>query len=320
MICALRVASRLRGDFVMNKMDIRTHKHLVTIESIVPFEIFSVLTHEHGDDFLVLEINDEWMFRFPRNEISQKALQVEKEFLARFKTISPLPVPDHQYSGDDFVGYPKINGMLLDLELFQSLSKETQARIAQQIGQFHSATHTFPVDEARHMGVTEGWSGYHQQAINRFRGEIAPMLSASARQNALACMEQMMAEVFEPRVIHGDFALEDHVFFDEEKQQLSGVIDFADVTINDPAHDFQNIVEYGGNAFFQSVMKHYQIKDDPTLLRRTKLRIEARPLFEAAYSLMFGFDERFKDRIEYIEAKYRDDQLKKNCTIRAICG
>jgi len=85
------------------------------------------------------------------------------------------------------------------------------------------------------------------------------------------------------------------------------VIDFADVTINDPAHDFQNIVEYGGDAFFQSVMEHYKIKDDPTLLRRTKLRIEARPLFEAAYSLMFGFDERFKDRIEYIEAEYRDD-------------
>jgi len=54
-------------------------------------------------------------------------------------------------------------------------------------------------------------------------------------------------------------------------------------------------------------MEHYKIKDDPTLLRRTKLRIEARPLFVAAYSLMFGFDERFKDRIEYIEAKYRDD-------------
>lgn len=291
----------------MMQMETKIQNYLETIKSVFPFEISSVQVHEGGDDFLVIEINHEWMFRFPRNEISQKALKVEKGFLSRFKTISPLPIPDIQHLGDDFVGYPKINGTLLNIEVFQSLSKETLARIAQQIGQFHSAIHTFPVDEAKRIRVTEGWSGYHQQAINRFRNEIAPILTVSARQKALARMEQMMEEKFEPRVIHGDFALEDHVFLDEEQKQLCGVIDFADVTINDPAHDFQNIVEYGGETFFNNVMEHYQLKGDPTLLQRTKLRIEARPLFEAAYSLMFGFEERFKDRIEYIEAKYRDD-------------
>lgn len=281
--------------------------HVETIKSIFSSNISDVTVHEKGDDFIVLEINHAWMFRFPRNDISEKALQVEKEFLSKFKTISPLPVPDHKYNGDNFVGYQKINGVLLNLDVFQSLSKESLARIAQQIGQFLSAVHTFPVDEAKHIGVTEGWSGYHQQAINRFRDEIAPLLSASAYQKALSCMERMMKEEFEPRVLHGDFALEDHVFYNPEKQQLSGVIDFADVTINDPAHDFQNIVEYGGEAFFDNVMEHYQFKDDPSLLKRTKLRIEARPLFEAAYSLMFGFEKRLKDRIEYIDAKYRNN-------------
>lgn len=278
--------------------------HIETIKNIFPFDISDVIVHENGDDFIVIEINHAWMFRFPRNEISQKALKVEKEFLARFKTISPLPVPDHQYSGDDFVGYPKINGTLLNVEVFQSLSKTSLERMAQQIGQFHSTIHTFPVGEAKYIGVTEGWSGFHQQAIQRYQEEVAPVLSPSARKKTLACIEHMMSEKFEPRVLHGDFAIEDHIFFDQKKQQLSGVIDFADVTINDPAHDFQNIVEYSGDAFFNNVMEHYQLKDDSTLLKRTKLRIEARPLFEAAYSLMFGFEERFKNRIEYIESKY----------------
>ncbi len=104
--------------------------------------------------------------------------------------------------------------------------------------------------------------------------------------------------------MYGDFSLEDHVFFDEKRQELSGVIDFADATLNDPAHDFQNIVEYGGEEFFEAVKIHYHGKDDPALLKRTKLRIKARPLFEASYSLLFGFEERFKNRMEYIEAKY----------------
>ena len=46
--------------------------------------------------------------------------------------------------------------------------------------------------------------------------------------------------------------------FDENRRKLSSVIDFADVTLNDPAHDFQNIVEYGGEEFFETVMKDYQ--------------------------------------------------------------
>ena len=304
MICASRVASHLRGDFIVMQMDNKTQNYLETIKSVFPSKISSVQVHEGGDDFLVLEINGEWIFRFPRNEISEKALQVEKVFLAQFKTISPLPVPDHKYNGDNFVGYPKINGTLLTVEVFQSLSKTSLERIAQQIGGFHSTIHTFPVGEAKYIGVTEGWSGFHQQAIQRYQEEVAPVLSPSARKKTLACIEHMMSEKFEPRVLHGDFAIEDHIFFDQKKQQLSGVIDFADVTINDPAHDFQNIVEYGGDAFFNNVMEHYQLKDDSTLLKRTKLRIEARPLFEAAYSLMFGFEERFKNRIEYIEAKY----------------
>ena len=279
-------------------------RQITAIKNIFPSDISNVTTHDNGDDFFVVEINHEWIFRFPRQEIASKALQVEKAFLARFKTISPLPVPDYKYSGEGFVGYPKIQGMALSVELFQNLSKASRERIARQMGQFLSAVHNFPVDEAKRLGLTEGWDGWYIKIIQNFRDAIVPTLLSSAQKSAMTCIEQMLAEPFESLVIHGDFAFEDHVFFDVEKQQLSGVIDFADVTLNDPAHDFQNIVEYGGDEFFEAVMSHYQRNNDATLLKRTKLRIKARPLFEASYSLMFGFDERFKERMRFIEAKY----------------
>jgi aminoglycoside 2''-phosphotransferase len=279
-------------------------KQITAIKNIFPSDISNVTLHDNGDDFFVVEINHEWMFRFPRQEIASKALQVEKAFLARFKTISPLPVPDHQYIENDFVGYPKIQGALLTVELFQGISKQSRERIARQIGQFLSAVHNFPVDEVKRIGVTEGWDGWQAKIIQYFQDVIVPKISPAARKPAMMCFEQMLAEPFESMVIHGDFALEDHVFFDEKRGELSGVIDFADVTLNDPAHDFQNILEYGGEEFFEAVMSHYQGKEDPTLPKRTKLRIQARPLFEASYSLLFGFEERFKNRMEYIEAKY----------------
>jgi aminoglycoside 2''-phosphotransferase len=285
-------------------MDIRIQKYLGSIKSVFPYAISSVIVHDGGDDFLVLEINHGWMFRFPRTDISRKALQVEKGFLAKFKTVSPLPVPDHQYFGDDFVGYPKITGELLELDVFRRLSNECLTRLARQFGQFLSIIHNFPVEEAKRIGLIEGWNGWQAKIIRNFRDNVAPVLTPSARQNGLACIEQMLAESFKLTVIHGDFALEDHVFFDGKKQRLSGVIDFADVTLNDPAHDFQNIVEYGGEEFFEIVMRGYQGREDPLLLRRTKLHIEARPFLEASSSLLFGFEKRFKERIKYIEARY----------------
>jgi aminoglycoside 2''-phosphotransferase len=279
-------------------------KQLAAVKEVFPAELSTVTIHENGDDFIVFEINHAWMFRFPRREISRDAQKVEKAFLATFKHISPLPVPDYQYLGDDFVGYPKIQGASLSLDLFQSLSIKSRQRIAEQIGEFLSSVHNFPIDDAKQMGVTVGWNGWHQKGIQTFREELAPLLTPTARRNALACLDRMLAEPFEWKVIHGDFALEDHVFFDEQRQELSGVIDFADVTLNDPAHDFQNIVEYGGEEFFDAVLDHYHGADDPTLLKRTKLRIEARPMLEASYGLIFGFEESFKERMNWIESNH----------------
>jgi len=278
--------------------------YLEIIQSVFPHEIARTIVHDGGDDFLVIEVNGEWMFRFPRNDVSRKALAMEKAFLARFKSTSPLPVPDHRYIENDFVGYPKIQGALLTIELFQGLSKQSREWIAQQMGSFLSAVHTFPVDEAKRLGVTEGWDGWQARIIQYFRERVAPQISPAARGHAAAHVEKMLAEPFELTVIHGDFALEDHVFFDEARQELCGVIDFADVTLNDPAHDFQNIVEYGGEEFFDAVMRYYPGRDDPSLLQRTRLRIQARPMFEASYSSLFGFEERFKDRMRYIEETY----------------
>jgi aminoglycoside 2''-phosphotransferase len=289
---------------VVNQLNEAFQTYIEKIKQIFPHNIAETFVHDSGDDFLIIEVNDERMFRFPRQEFSRKAFAVEKAFLSKFNSISPLPVPDYKYRGDDFGGYRKIRGSSLSIELFQNLSESTQERIARQLGQFLSTIHNFPMDEAKRIGLIEDWNGWYDKIIQNYRETVAPMLSPSTRKNTLQLIERTLAEPFEARVLHGDFALEDHVFFDVQRQELSGVIDFADVTINDPAHDFQNIVEYGSEGFYDMVMKHYQGRDDPTLLKRTMLRIETRPMLEASSSLLFGFQKRFKDRMEYLEAKY----------------
>ena len=284
----------------LKSMDGNFQEHIKQIKTAIPFEVASMKVHDGGDDFLVIEINSAWMFRFPRNDTSQKALEKEMRFLAKLKPLSPLPIPYYQYTGDDFAGYAKICGGQLSGELFQGLSKNIREKVAEQLGSFLSALHNFPLDEAVKIGLTQGWNGVHHNNGGVFLEKVAPLLSLSVRSKANHCMEEVLDSGFTGRVIHGDLYLPDHVFFDESQNQL-GVIDFADVNIYDPAHDFQCILEIGGEDFFGSVMKYYDGEKDEGVLQRSKLRLLARPLFVAGYIFSNKLEDQYTSRLARIE-------------------
>ena len=143
------MAIRYNGE----RMDAKYRSQLGRIDEPLPGNTGRVKAIEGGDDFLLFEINLEWMVRFPRNEVTGKAFQRETRFLARFKNLSPVTVPDYRHFGDGFGAYPKIQGRLLTHELFQVLFKPERESAGRQLGGFLSAIHTFPVDEAREMGM-----------------------------------------------------------------------------------------------------------------------------------------------------------------------
>lgn len=281
-------------------MEENYRSYLDRINVVFPFPIKQVHRYDGGDDFLVFEINSEWMFRFPRNETAQEALEKEMKFLTQFAPLSPLPIPDYQYVGDGFAGYTKIRGRQLSDEFYQGLSGNLREKVAEQLGNFLSALHKFPLDKADDIGLTRGWAGAHHKHGAIFLEMVAPLLSPAARKKATCCMEDLLAEEFEGKVIHGDFYLPDHVFCNECQEQL-GVIDFADASIYDPAHDFQCIVEIGGEVFFEAVMKHYDGERDAALLKRSKLRLLARPLFVAGYIFSNGLEDQYASRLTRIE-------------------
>ena len=282
---------------------------LNTITAIMRQPLETVQVHDGGDDFLVVEVNHAWMFRFPRHEAARQALQCEIAFLQEFAGRSPLSVPRYAFIGDDVVGYRKIEGRPLTRSLFESLDDETQHVIARQIGEFLSALPAFPLDRARAMGLTEGWGGWREKAYQSFKTNVAPLLSVQARTNAVACLEEFFALPGERVVVHGDFYPKDHVFFvgynaDDRQQGLSGVIDFGDLTIEDAAADFTSVLQDFGADFLQAVWTHYSGATDANMLHRIRVRIKARPLFDAPYALDYGFEERFQRRLLDIEAAF----------------
>ena len=277
--------------------------NLNLISSVFPEPVLSSQIH-HGDDFTVIEVNHTWMFRFPRRPEAFTILEIEKAFLAEFAPLSPIPVPQYQYIGEGFVGYRKIEGLLLSPARYKRLPEEKQKKVTEQIGAFLSLLHTFPIERARQMGMTEGWNGWRKQAYQLFKSEIAPRLSQKALRNVNSTFEAFFSGVYTPVVIHGDFYPRDHLFMDFQKAELCGIIDFGDLTLEDPACDLKNNLSDFGEEMLRDVLTAYHGPADQNIMNRMHIAIKAEPLFEAAYDVHFGYPGRLTHHIRDIEALF----------------
>src|SRR5439155_24588353 len=87
---------------------------------------------------------------------------------------------------------------------------------------------------------------------------------------------------FSPVLCHGDFS-SDHLLVDPTCGALTGVIDFGDVAIGDPAGEFTWRAEYG-ETFFERVLEAYAIADE-TFAERVAFRIDCLPIAQIAYGV-----------------------------------
>jgi aminoglycoside 2''-phosphotransferase len=274
--------------------------NLNLIASVFPEPILSTQIH-HGDDFTIIEVNHTWMFRFPRRQDALSALEIEKQFLAEFAPLSPVPIPLYHYIGAGFVGYRKIEGLLLSPVRYKALSEESKKMVTEQISAFLSTLHSFPIKRARKMGMAEGWNGWRKEAFQIFKSEIAPRLSQKALRNANSAFDAFFSSVFTTVVIHGDFYPRDHLFMDPQREELSGIIDFGDLTLDDPACDLKNILSDFGEEMLRIVLAAYTGPSDQRFIDRMRLAIKVEPLFDAAYDVHFGYPGRLTHHVRDIE-------------------
>lgn len=90
---------------------------------------------------VIVEVNEEWVFRFPRPGSPRDHEQERLRFLESFARVSPLPVPSPSYVTNDFVGYRKIAGTHFYPTQIARLLKTEQQRVAEQLGRFLAALH-----------------------------------------------------------------------------------------------------------------------------------------------------------------------------------
>lgn len=197
------------------------------------------------------------LFRFPADTAGEQSLLLETRLLPIIAPELPLPVPNYQYIAQAseayafaFAGYPLIPGSSYG-QVPDELGKEQWWRAP--VGEFLSALHRIPIHSVEDIGLpafktAQVWRDALAQKHPLYEQHVFPLLSISQQAAVRSYLHQSIRDErmvsFAPVIIHQDFGFHNFLV-DREKQQVTGVVDFANCSIGDPALDVpQEVISY----------------------------------------------------------------------------
>lgn len=214
-------------------------------------------------DHVMILLDNGIAFRFENDEDTN--LTRERIVLDALRNrLNTIPIPDYAFvpKASDFAGYHTIPGTRLSPWRFWRLSKANRSEAAQRLGVFISELHSYPVAKARSLGVEEGDASVgHRRMGKELFAERADELRREVRDVFEAWIEksESIDHSYEPVLAHNDLWYK-HIYHDPSTGRLTGIIDWGDIEITDPAKDFYGFWVYG-ESFLDEVLSHYDFGD-----------------------------------------------------------
>lgn len=232
---------------------------------------------DDGWDYVVFVINGQKAVRFPRRPDYAKKLPVEVAFLDYFRNLSPVTIPNLTFHTDKITGLPYVTydfipGVQFKKNVFKTFSETELRQIARQIGGFLDKLHSFPTDRAKKLGVKQAESlETWQNKFEKIKYSVFPHISKTEQDWATSLFNDFFEIVRKNPmplvVIHSDI-MPEHIIVNPGTHVLSGIIDFGDVEIGDPAYDFAFLAKYGKDFLNWTYEVYRQPKDLGFEIRR----------------------------------------------------
>jgi aminoglycoside phosphotransferase (APT) family kinase protein len=215
-----------------------------------------IVAIDSGWDSVVYEVDGRWIFRFPRRAEVVERLRVEGALLPELASVLPIAVPVFEVAVFDdvnFVGYRKLSGVPLR-------HGTDEPELGRSLGAFLAALHRFPLERARKLGVRDGsaeeWFERQRRFLETLEERVVPLLEAGDQVRAQGLFADLFrsGRAFEPALLHADLGPE-HVL--HRGRSVTGVIDWSDTRIGDPALDFAWLLHGTGARFSDALLAAY---------------------------------------------------------------
>ncbi len=220
-----------------------------------------------GCDNWAFDVNDRWVFRFPKRPDVERQLLIEARVLTLLQPRAPLPIPSYRFVGESspqfpyhFTGYVKLPGVSgIGLDWTPAELERLAPLMARFLNWLHGVDATPLNAEGLELVTAQDvLAELQSDALSDLRlvREMAPDAPAAVWEQFLSSDIRSLFPVTPHRaLIHHDLAAE-HVLVDPATRTITGVIDWSDMAIGDPAVDFSGLFHWGGAAFVDEVLTH----------------------------------------------------------------
>ncbi len=248
-----------------------------------------------GWENLVLEVDKEYIFRFPKYGETEKRLRGEIAFLPALRRQLSIDVPDYEFVWKGgpkyphwFGGYRKIRGVTVGSSSFRrEWLRPLAAQIAESLKQLqrvHLNSQRFPDIP---VYSAKEWLRSTRVHYRKIRRIVYPLLNSKLRARSEKFWKSLLLEFrdtdFEPTLIHGDLGTE-NILFDPSSVRLTGILDWGYMQISDPALEFAHLFMHKPELG-EEVLKQYGMKG-PDFKKRVQWYVDSEPF----YDVMWGID------------------------------
>lgn len=247
-----------------------------------------------GWDNFILEVNHQYIFRFPRFRTSQEHLKKELSVLPALTGRLTVPAPRYEWvwrggrrHSGWFAGYRKIPGVPLTVGGYRRAWEEP---IASSLSAFLRNLHRLDLDyldtskvPRYSPGETRAWA---KATYRRVRILVYPLLDRSTRAESERFWAGMLEEFgradFAPVLVHGDLTSR-NLLLDPVTHRVAGILDWADCAVGDPAIDFAGMFEVNRNLG-EAVLRRYGSEGE-ALRDRIDCYVRVIPFFEIIWGV-----------------------------------
>jgi len=253
------------------------------------YEVRSITRLGEGLDNAAYEVNGELIVRASKETdpaLRSEATQHEAQLLAVAARLSTLPVPEPVFvdAKAGLLAYFKLPGLPL---MYNPVAEP--ARLAPALGEFLSRLHLAPLEKVENLVE---WDTYPllawREDAQRDYQEISGHLPTAHRPLVENFLERTPpAEHRAAGFCHNDLGAE-HVLVGVETNAVTGIIDWTDAPIADPARDFALIYRDLGPEVFELTLVHYEGYFDDADRERAVFYARCKLLEDIAYGVRTG--------------------------------
>jgi aminoglycoside phosphotransferase (APT) family kinase protein len=263
----------------------------------------SIVRIDHGWDSIAFDVDDEWILRLPRRPEVRADLRKEAALLPLLAPKLPVPIPEVAAVEDNPTAFVIVHRKLRGTPLSASVDEPSVAR---ELGGFLAALHDIPAAAEAGLAETseDDWLGEQIAFVERCEA-VLEFLDAGERRRAESMFESYLARPpeYRPALLHGDLGPE-HILCRGET--VTGVIDWSDARVGDPALDFGWLLHAPAEAFRETLLEAYVAEGgrvDSTFRERALYFRQLGPWHEVLFGLRTGEAELVESGLTGVRAR-----------------